>query len=91
MSVTNGEKNGIQVTEGEVTNIRAMGGNCLVGKIWAEKNVNKEAFKSLLSNLWQIFGGVKFKELHDNLWLFEFSDRMDKKRIMDGKPWSFDR
>lgn len=58
----------------------------MVGKIWAKKNVNKESFKSVLSSLWRIVGGVKFKELHDNLWLFEFLDEIDKKRIMDGRP-----
>jgi hypothetical protein len=35
--------------------------------------------------------GVKFKDLKDNVWLFEFSDLADKRRIMEGRPWTFDR
>jgi hypothetical protein len=34
---------------------------------------------------------VKFKELKDNIWLFEFSDDGDKRRVLDGRSWSFDR
>jgi hypothetical protein len=31
-----------------------------------------------------------FKELQDNLWLFEFAKEDDKDRVMSGRPWSFD-
>ena len=34
---------------------------------------------------------MKFKELKDNIWLFEFSDDGDKIRVLDGRLWSFDR
>jgi hypothetical protein len=66
-------------------------GKCLVGKVWADKLVNKEAFQSVMSNVWRTAGGVKFKDLKDNIWLFEFTDQVDKKRVMEGRPWSFDR
>lgn len=36
-------------------------------------------------------GSVVFKELQDNLWLFEFSEAVDKRRILAGRLWSFDR
>lgn len=32
-----------------------------------------------------------FKEVQDNVWLFEFLEIEDKKRVLDGRPWSFDR
>jgi hypothetical protein len=34
---------------------------------------------------------VNFKDLRDNIWLFEFSDQEDKMRVLNGRPWSFDR
>jgi hypothetical protein len=34
---------------------------------------------------------VVFKELQDNLWLFEFDEEDDKNRVMAGRPWSFNR
>ena len=41
ISLTEGEKIGISVTEGEVAEFRERGVNCLVGKLWSEKAVNK--------------------------------------------------
>jgi hypothetical protein len=34
---------------------------------------------------------VAFKEIHDNLWLIEFSNESDKNIVKDGRPWLFDR
>ena len=56
-----------------------------------DKNVNKKVFKLVLSTIWRIVGRVKFKELKDNIWLFEFFDEADKMRGMEGRSWSFDR
>jgi hypothetical protein len=91
ISLTEWEKVGIQVTEEEVASTRAIGGKCLVGKIWTEKSVNKEAFWTVLIGIWRIVGDVKIKELQDNLWLFKFYDVLNKNRIMEGRLWSFDQ
>lgn len=90
-SMTEGERQGITISVEEVEEIRQKSSNCLVGKYWMEKRYNKEAFKSVLSKLWRSEGGVNFKELQDNLWLFEFAEEEDKRRVLDGRPWSFDR
>ncbi|XP_059429320.1 uncharacterized protein LOC132163147 [Corylus avellana] len=90
ISLTEGEKIGIQVEEGEIAADKEAGGKCLIGKVWTEKNINKEAFRSVLSTVWRTAGGVKFKELRENTWLFEFNDDVDKRRVLDGRPWSFD-
>jgi hypothetical protein len=52
--------------------------------------VNKEAFRSVLSHIWRTVGPVVFKEVQDNVWVFEFTNIDDKKRVMEGRPWSFD-
>jgi hypothetical protein len=91
ISLTEGEKVGIMVTEGEVAEIKERGANCLVGKLWTEKGVNKEAFKTVLSRLWRTAGRVAFKEFQENCWLFEFAGEDDKRRVLEGRPWSYDR
>ena len=91
ISLTEEERIRIKVDEFEVSDARIVVGKCLVGKVWADKIVNKEAFKSVLSTIWRTAWGVKFKDFKDNVWLFEFSDQIDKRRVMDGMPWSFDR
>jgi hypothetical protein len=80
-----------QVDEGDIADGREVGGKCLIGKVWSEKNVNKEAFKFVFSTIWRTVGGVKFKELGNNIWFFEFTEENDKRRVMEGKPWSFDK
>jgi hypothetical protein len=91
ISLTKGEKDGIQVEELDVSKARVIAGKCLIGKVWTDKNVNQEAFKTIFSNIWRIVRSVKFKELKDNMWLVEFSDDGDKRRVLEGRPWSFDR
>lgn len=91
ISLSEGEHNEITISEGEIVEAKAQGENCVVGKIWTEKSVNKEAFRSVLSRIWRLAGWVVFKELNDNLWLFEFTEVDDKRRVMEGRPWSFDR
>lgn len=91
LTLLEGEKTGISITEGDVEEVRAQGGRCLIGRIWSEKLVNKEAFKSVLSRVWQTIRGMIFRELNDNVWLFEFEDEVDMRRVLDGRPWSFDR
>lgn len=31
-----------------------------------------------------------FREVQDNLWLIEFADGEDKRRVLEGRPWSFE-
>jgi hypothetical protein len=57
----------------------------------SNRRIQNEAFKSLMTKLWKTMGDVAFKELHDNLWLLEFSNMAYKRRIMEGRPWLFNR
>lgn len=56
ISLTEEEKEGISVTKGEIADGRKKGELCLVGRIWSEKLINKEAFKIVLSRVWRIAG-----------------------------------
>jgi hypothetical protein len=51
VSLTEREKEGIHVTEGDVAIGREMGTRCLVGKLWTERPANKEAFKTVFSRI----------------------------------------
>jgi hypothetical protein len=42
-------------------------------------------------SIWRTAGLVVFKEVQDNVWLLEFVEYDDKKRVLKGRPWSFDR
>jgi hypothetical protein len=32
-----------------------------------------------------------FKEIQDNLWLFEFDEDSDRKCVLEGRPWCYER
>ncbi|XP_059436282.1 uncharacterized protein LOC132169233 [Corylus avellana] len=91
ISLTEGEKEGITIVEGEIKDLRQKGERCIVGRIGSEKRINKEAFMVMIRRLWKIVGNIVFKELQDNMWLFEFSKVEDKCRVLEGRPWLFDR
>lgn len=91
ISLTKREQIGISVEASEVEEARVQCGCCLVGKICTEKVINKEAFKSVLTRLWRTTGRVVFKEVQEKLWLFEFTVEVDKRRVLEGRSWSFDK
>lgn len=83
-SWTEGEHVGITITEDDVEEVRPKGVNYLVGKIWTEKKINNEAFKAVMARVWHAVGCVEFREIQDNLWIFEFEDVDVKQRVMAG-------
>jgi hypothetical protein len=88
ISLTDGEKVGINISEGEIAYRKDKEEHCLIGKIGNDRKINKEAFKSLLSCLWRTMGKVVFKVVLDNVWLFEFEDCEDKRHVIEGRQWS---
>lgn len=89
--LTKGEQVRIVVTEEDVGEARVHGAYCLVGKLWTNKKTNKEAFRTVLARIWRAEGRMSLKELQDNMWIFEFSDAETKFRVLEGRPWSYDR
>lgn len=55
------------------------------------KKIIKDTFKALMVRIWRVEGSVFFKEIQDNLWLFEFSEEADKQKVLEGQPRSYDR
>ncbi|XP_062145994.1 uncharacterized protein LOC133853965 [Alnus glutinosa] len=91
MTLTEGEKLGIIINEDDTADLCSKSGLCLIGRLLSERRVQKEAFQIMMSRLWQTLASVTFKEIHDNLWLLEFANESDRRRIKEGKPWLFDR
>ncbi|CAK9171001.1 unnamed protein product [Ilex paraguariensis] len=62
---------------------------CIFGKVLSDKLYNKVAFKSMMKKVWNNIK-VEFIEVGDNLFLIQFSNMLDKNRVLEGMPWSFD-
>jgi hypothetical protein len=76
--LSEGEQKGITIAEGTTQILCAKGSKCIVGRLWVPKKLNKEAFKAILIRIWRSAGRVVFKEILDNLWLFKFTEEVDK-------------
>lgn len=72
--LTVGEQRGISISDEDTEELRSKGLKCLVGRLGEAKKINKESFKAVLTRVWRLKGGVFFKEIQDNLWLFEFTE-----------------
>ncbi|GLT77767.1 hypothetical protein SLA2020_493250 [Shorea laevis] len=91
LTLSEGEKEGIPIHAGELSAVKEKVERCLVGRVGTEKRINREAFRTLLSRLWNPRGAVVFKEVQNHLWIFEFSDPFDKEKVLKGRPWLFDK
>ena len=84
--------------EGRVTfmsNMKAKGerivAGCLIGKVLNTRGVNSKGLKMTMQRVWKTSREVKIESLGDNVFMFKFGSEADKRSIMAGGPWHFDR
>ncbi|TXG48504.1 hypothetical protein EZV62_024379 [Acer yangbiense] len=65
--------------------------HCLVGKVLSSRRVNREAFKTIIEQIWSPFGTVDIEAVGKNTFLFYFANPEDRNRIWRRGPWHFDR
>ncbi|KAK9279540.1 hypothetical protein L1049_013219 [Liquidambar formosana] len=63
----------------------------LVGKLLTDRLYNAEALKSTLKMIWKLVKGLTLVDLGKNLFLFQFYYPLDRRRVLDTGPWSFDK
>ncbi|KAH9781767.1 CCHC-type domain-containing protein [Citrus sinensis] len=63
--------------------------NCLVGKVLTSRSINKEGLKAAMQMAWRTVKEVKIESMGDNIFLFASEE--EKKRVLMGGPWHFDR
>ena len=50
-----------------------------------------EALKKNTRMLWKPNKGIQISEIEDNLYLAEFGDSQNKKKVMEMRPWSYEK
>ncbi|TXG49106.1 hypothetical protein EZV62_024981 [Acer yangbiense] len=63
----------------------------LVGKVLSGKRVNRDAFKTLIEQLWSPFRAVETEVVGDNIFMFYFNNQVDRDRIWQMGPWYFEK
>ena len=64
---------------------------CLIGKVLHTRGVSIEGLKSVMQKVWRTSREVKIEGLGDNVFMFKFGTEVDKRSILMGGPWHFDR
>ena len=85
------EDESITLGRGTTEAAKMVGKNCLVMKVLSHKYMNIEALRKNMRMLWKTNKGVQINEIGEELFLAEFGDGRDKKRIMDMSPWTYEK
>ena len=64
---------------------------CLVGKVFLSREIKVERLRVAMQHVWRIGREVKIEGLGDNIFMFRFGSNEDKRTILAGGPWHFDR
>ncbi|KAK7257726.1 hypothetical protein RIF29_31909 [Crotalaria pallida] len=63
----------------------------LIGKVLISKPVNVTGFADALKRVWRLQCSVMIRPLGENTFVFKFRNMKDKRKVVDGSPWAFDR
>lgn len=63
---------------------------CVVGRFMTERNINVNAMKTKMADVWRPAMGINIKELEPGVFLFQFYHKEDMQWVLKGGPWSFD-
>ncbi|KAF7822884.1 TMV resistance protein N-like [Senna tora] len=72
----------------EVEAFKCANGCSLVGRLFAEKQINKNTAFSMIKKGWNLKDEVSIMEVGTNLFLFSFANEDDYRRILKGRPWT---
>ena len=82
---------GIELGSSSTKDAKEIGKNCDVMKIMTHRSISLDALRKNLRMLWKTNKGVKISKLEVDLFLVEFGDRKDKKKVLDMCSWSYEK
>lgn len=91
LSFTEEEDEDIVLGSSYTRTARKVGKNCAVIKILAHRSISLEALRKNMRMLWMPNKGVQISEIEEDLFLVEFNDGKDKKKVLYMRPWSYDK
>ena len=91
LSFTEEEDEGIEIDCNSTKVAKEVGKNCALMKIMAHKSINLDTLRKNMRMVWKLNKGVQISEVEEDLFLVEFSDGKDKKKVIDMCPWNFEK
>nr|POE95151.1 hypothetical protein CFP56_25269 [Quercus suber] len=88
LSFTEEEDEGIELDTNSTKAAMELGKNCVVMKIVTHKSIIIKAMRKNVRMLWKPNKGVQISVVEEDMFLVEFEDGKDKKKVLDMWPWS---
>ena len=67
------------------------GRNCLVMKVLSRKGIMLEVLRKNIRMLWKPNKSLQLSVIEEELFLVEFEDAQDKRRVMEMRPWHYEK
>ena len=87
LSFTEEEGEGVELGSNNTKAAKEVGKNCVIMKIMSPRSIRLDTLRKNLWMLWKTNKWVNISELEADLFLVEFGDGKDKKKILDMCPW----
>ena len=91
LSFTEEEDEGIEIDSNSTRTAKEIGKNCAMMKTMSHKSISLDALRKNMRMLWKPNKGVQISEVEEDLFLVEFSDGKDKKKLLDMCPWNYEK
>ena len=82
---------GIVLDSSSTRAVKEVGKCCVVMKILTQRCISLDALRKNMRMLWKPNKGVQISKIDGDLFLVEFGDGRDKKRVIEMCPWSYEK
>ena len=83
LTVTNEEEVSVNLGEECTRATNEWGNNCLVMKVLSHRGIMLDALRKNLRMLWKPNKSIQISLIDEEMYLVEFDDERDKRRVMD--------
>ena len=91
LRVTKEEEESVKLGRGCTKAVKERGKNCLVMKVLSRRGVMLNALRKNFRMLWKPNKSMRISVIEDEMFLVEFDDDRDKRRVLEMSPWHYEK
>ena len=91
LTVTNEEEISVNLGKECTRATNKRGNNCLVMKVLSRRGIMLDVLRKNFRMLWKPNKSIQILLIDEEMYLVEFDDERDKRRVMDMSPWHYEK
>nr|POF01908.1 hypothetical protein CFP56_41925 [Quercus suber] len=91
LKVTEEKKESVNLGRECTRAAKERGKNCLVMKVLSRRGVFVDALRKNVRMLWKPNKSIKILVIEEEMFLVEFDDKRDKRRVIEMSPWHYEK